>query len=40
MDILKHGAEVDVIEPLELQRAALEYLHQAVEKDTTRKMKN
>ena len=39
MDVLKHGEEVEVIEPLELRCAVLEHLHQAVEKYTSRKMK-
>lgn len=39
MDILKHGAEVEVIEPEKLRCEVLEHLRQAADKYTTRKMK-
>ena len=32
MDILKHGADVEVIEPEELRREVMEHLRQAAEK--------
>ena len=34
MDILKHGAEVEVLEPLELRREVSEHLHKAASKYT------
>lgn len=39
MDILKHGAEVEVIAPEELRREVLEHLRLAAAKYTTRKIK-
>lgn len=39
MDIFKHGAEVEVIEPEELRCKVLEHLLQAAEKYTSRKVK-
>lgn len=39
MDILKHGAEVEVIEPEELRREVMARLNQAAAKYTTRKAK-
>jgi predicted DNA-binding transcriptional regulator YafY len=39
MDVLKHGAEVEVIAPEELRRDVAEQLRQAAEKYTARKMK-
>ena len=39
MDILKHGAEVEVIEPEELRREVMERLNQAAAKYTARKVK-
>ena len=38
MDILKHGAEVEVVEPEELRREVLEHLRQAAAKYTSRKV--
>ena len=38
MDVLKHGAEVEVLEPVELRRDVAGYLRQAAAKYTTQKV--